>query len=104
MSDSPLTPDDLAAMEARCAAATPGPWAVDGTAALGAYGVVCATAAEHVASVFYLAQRLSLSNRPKRDANAAFIAASRSDLPRLLAEVRRLRAEVERLNKGATNG
>ena len=81
-----LSDDELRAMEERAERATPGPWGVDGndcaveTPADGADGNVCLV-------------------RPRRAANADFIAHARTDLPRLLAEVRALREENGRLRQ-----
>jgi len=87
---TPLTETELAEMEARCSAATPAPW-------------------EHVLpSGRFIAEPddlgvarpvLTASTYPGQegivfcgDADATFIREARTDLPRLLVEVRRLRA------------
>jgi hypothetical protein len=90
---------DLSAIEARVNAATPGPWTVD---QMDMY--------IHAADGFMVASNCpvnegwqvrgagaeSSGKRPagSQDANAAFIAAARSDVPTLIAEVRRLRGKV----------
>jgi glutathione S-transferase len=89
----PITDADLEAIHKRCAAATPGPWLVDGD---------------------YLPASIYASDSPDWKVrhqfrvvgmtdyedggvvcreDAEFIAAARSDIPALLAEVDRLRAE-----------
>lgn len=77
---APLTEAALAAIEARAAKATPGPW----------------TATEHAKfwqldAAFDAVATTALCFAPETAANAAFIAHARADIPRLLAEVRRLR-------------
>lgn len=72
---------DLDEIEARCLAATDGPWRAE-------FDTVMTDAAlggtRDVATCW-------------SDADAEFIARARTDLPLLLAEVRRLRAQVERV-------
>lgn len=80
-----LTPDELAAMKRRCEAATKGPWVVDfDSRPHGAHQVMSG----HRTICF-------LGIHPEDDSyaidNADFIAAARTDLPRLIAEVERLR-------------
>ena len=80
----PITPADLAAMEARCAAATAGPWEHEWTGyryAIESRDGVIAKLSEYV-------------TMEKERMDAEFIAASRTDIPRLLAEVRRLREQL----------
>src|SRR5947207_15912769 len=86
----PLTDAELNAMEARAAAATPGPWQsfVEGRDFSGGDDVICTGGRD-----------LYVRHSPWRDqpvgpADAAdldFIAAARQDIPRLVREVRRLR-------------
>lgn len=75
---------DLEAIEARAKAATPGPWVV-GPGAFWNYVVGSDEHGDHAGA------------QEKED--AAFIAASREDVPALVAEVRRLRAEVAALSE-----
>jgi hypothetical protein len=85
----PLSDAELNAMEARCEAATPSPWWAwiegrDGTSASSFIGRGL-DGARH--------PDLYLSTDPGDQVSIAdhdFIAAARQDLPRLLAEVRRL--------------
>ncbi len=96
MTDTAPQPLDLEAVKARCEAAKPGPWKWetkyvapdpdpgDGDRDLhGPSGPVA----------YY-----SQSAMWCEDADAEFIAAARSDVPALVAEVERLRTEVDRLN------
>lgn len=90
----PLTPAELDAIEARANAATPGPWEAkfpvrddfeyvrlfSFTTYLGS---VCNTDMDHEETKY----------------NADFIAASRTDVPRLVGEVRRLTAELSDIHE-----
>jgi len=83
-----LTEDELAAIEARCNAATSAPWAWDGATQLRserAVGSVIELAADSV----YLT----------RASDCEFIAHARTDVPKLAREVRRQRAELEKLRE-----
>lgn len=73
---------DLDAIRAREAAATPGPWFDDGQEIY--------TESEHD----WVAETLDIDNPKSTAANAQFIAHAREDIPGLLAEVDRLRAEL----------
>lgn len=84
----PLGDEQLAAIEARANAATPGPWTIgekfrealiDGRPAGDACPIVCAAPANEQGYAWW------------KSGNAAFIAAAREDVPALVAEVRRLR-------------
>jgi hypothetical protein len=82
---------DLDAIEARAKAATPGPW--EGSTQTGVAG------GGFLAQVFEgygMTLAIATMERPNGTANAAFIAAARTDVPALIAEVRRLRDDVER--------
>jgi hypothetical protein len=74
-----LTEADLQAIEAREKAAKPGPWA------------------RHPNPRFYVQwnEKHGEATDEEHEANAQFCAAAREDVPRLLAEVRALRAELE---------
>lgn len=97
-----LSEDELAAIEARLAAATMGPWepAIMGevyATAPDERGVHCPNS--DIAFIKEDGTWHSLlicrgMDGPTRVANAEFIAAARSDVPALVAEVRRLRAEL----------
>lgn len=100
---TPPTDDELAEMQARCDAATPGPWQSDGKVEDWLSGE-----APGVAVWWHRGSRGSPvcmcqldgagrygaggTERPIED--AALIAACRTDLPRLLEDNKRLRAEV----------
>jgi hypothetical protein len=80
-----LTDQELVQIEKRCAAATPGPWRsyVEGR--------------DHQSGSDFIRTQgddIELSGATTDDQD--FIAHAREDLPRLVAEVRRLREEVER--------
>ena len=75
-----LSEEDLAAMEDRASAATPGPWTTGGDSCGEAYWFGVAAGEEDVA------------DHVPSEADAAFIAAARQDVPALITEVRRLRA------------
>ena len=111
MSDEPpteaLTEEMLDAIEAREKAATPGPWAStwahtehDGVPAEQLDEAAIVSSAEGlgrdnavvVGSLWYDGPHTIC-----REHDAAFIAAARTDVPALVADDRRLRAEVERL-------
>lgn len=77
LTDQPL---DLDAIEARANTATPGPWAVSED-----YSDVLAPDGSQLASYW---------NPTSETENGEFIAHAREDVPALLAEVRRLRAQV----------
>jgi hypothetical protein len=79
---------NLATIEQRVAAATPGPW----TSRLACY--VEAGSGGQVVAVTCVR---GVDGHPSLPglANAEFIAHARTDIPRLLEEVRRLRAELE---------
>lgn len=81
---------ELEAIDARCEAATPGPWGFATEAER--HAVVCA---EIKPPTFV---GLILHDRPNKDADAAFISGARVDLPKLLAAYRELRADKERLD------
>lgn len=78
----PMAADELAAIKARCDAATPGPWVAAecainaGPATIGCLWDKCEE---------------DYDNAP---ANADFCAAARTDIPRLVAEVERLQREL----------
>jgi hypothetical protein len=89
-----LTDADLAEIEKRAEAATPGPWwlftAGDGITEVDANGKDAIPVCKWTG--FDDARRSHKEHR----ANAAFIAASRTDIPRLLKEIARLRGIEER--------
>lgn len=89
----PLTPAELAEIEARAEAATEGPWETRGLD-------VYQPAGRHIAYTGpQREQDYPESCRRVDDANAAFIAAARTDVPRLAREVARLRAENDAMRE-----
>jgi hypothetical protein len=90
MTNRPLTEDELAEIEAREKAATAkGVWHSDDTAS----GDWC------VATPSGRYRGITIAAMIDRKADADFIAHARTDIPRLLAEVRRLRAVLERIEE-----
>ena len=75
---------DLDAIEARCEAAEPGPWRWDSR-----YKVVWGSQGGSIASHFRC--------EPFGSQSGTFIAHARTDVPRLIADLRAKNAEVERL-------
>lgn len=82
-----MTEEELSRIEALANAATPGPWEVSDSEPLNgciwSVGPICG----------YDGDALGLR---VGDPNADFVAAAREDVPKLIAEVRRQRAELER--------
>ncbi len=100
----PLPESELSAIAARADAATPEPWRVATgfpTTVLSQY--LSDNEADGTVAYESVAEcpTWGLSNS---EADAAFIAAARSDVPALVAEVRRLRAAVEALTPLARLG
>lgn len=92
-----LSDDEIAAITARAEKATPGPWDVqrqdedDGD-------IVWEVWNDKVLRVLKISGKWDSSNRRARP-DAAFIAASRTDIPKLIASHASLKAEVERLRE-----
>lgn len=94
MSDE-LTEAELNAIEARAAAATEGPWEKDrwdGTLGRGSLSVP--------SKLRVLVTRFNYGNAGSPDLE--FIAAARTDVPRLVKALREARAEIVRLRTGET--
>lgn len=92
-----MTPDELAAVEARAAAATPGPWVMEvrDEAFVFLMGSALQRRANHqVQHSFEYEHGLDPEEQREQyaeaEANARLIAAARADVPELVAEVRRL--------------
>ena len=91
-----LDDSELDAIEARCRAATPGPWWawVEGREGLGGDSFVGQGGDDEGSSPLrrdlYLSTYRGVSPVPPADYD--FIAHARQDIPRLVAEIRRLRA------------
>ena len=89
-----MTDERLAELEALCAAATPGPWTPSVDSDRGYVGEDYGrwwlpSFKEAPFSVFSLEDKEAQADR-----DAAFLCAARTAVPELLAEVRRLRAEM----------
>jgi hypothetical protein len=105
--DNAITEEELAAIEERAAAATPGPWHVrllddDHAANLVAVSTTPDTGRgeswpDFAAGEMVAATLVQFPNRyidcvdERWDENALFIAHAREDIPRLIAEIRRLK-------------
>ncbi|MFF9205102.1 hypothetical protein ACF1AE_25440 [Streptomyces sp. NPDC014986] len=90
MSETPMTPERLAGIAARAAAATPGPWCTD------AWEIY--QGAEYMPGLsMWIGETCRGTSTPEQDrADAAFVAAARTDVPALLADAARLRTERDR--------
>lgn len=86
----PMSDEDLNAIERRCNAATPGPWRafIEGRDHLGGDSFIMTGPEGERGDDIYL----STYGKAVDDADHDFIAGARQDVPRLLAEVRRLRS------------
>ena len=85
-----LTDEELQHMQQRCAAATPGPWKsyIEGR--------------DHTSgSSFIMTSGEDIELTGATDADQDFIAHTRQDMPRLLAEVQRLRQRIAALENHA---
>ena len=96
-----LTDADLDAIEQRANAATKGPWENDGGGEIGQHFSLpepwATVVSTDVACMSYCYGGSAAG--VERDEDAEFIAHARSDVPALVAEVRRLRAAVERVRE-----
>jgi hypothetical protein len=93
-----MNEDELAAIESRCAAATPGPWK--------RHASMIWAAGENTATLLQLSEprasryvehvplQLGSKDLDEQARNGDFITAAREDVPALVAEVRRLQALV----------
>ena len=94
-----MTDDELDAAERRANAATPGPWesSIEGRDHDSGDSVVLTGGPDLYISYAEWPEKERRANEQRRANDLDFIAASRQDVPRLIAEVRRLR---RRLSKG----
>ncbi len=83
---TPLSPEYLAEIAARAEAATAGPWCTDGAELY--------QGDEYAWDAFWVGETCRADEADGGTADAAFIAAARTDVPALLAEVERLRKSV----------
>ena len=92
-----ISEEELQEIERRCSAARPGPWRsyVEGRDHFGGSNVIVVGDGTH----------LSVDIEPlgATTGDQDFMAAARHDVPRLLAEVRRLREALERRADDASN-
>lgn len=88
MTAKPLTPEQLAEIAARAEAATPGPWCTD------SWEIYQGTEYQPGLSM-WIGETCRGNTSPEQDrADATFVAAARTDIPALLAEIHRLRNEL----------
>ena len=85
---------DLDAIERRANAATPGPWLII-SAGDDTEGVIAVPDPEYSDTGYYYICVTYLSTAR----NDVFIAAARTDVPALVAEVRRIRGDIERIGR-----
>jgi hypothetical protein len=89
-----LGDSELDAIEARCQAASPGPWRafVEGRDHWGGDDFIRVSDLGEEPDM-YVSRAAEAGLRPASPADLDFIAAARQDIPKLLAEVRRLRSD-----------
>jgi hypothetical protein len=90
--DKPIGSAELAAIAERCNAATEGPWEVLEDRLVDSAWVNAATASDDKPIALF-----DYRDGPSNKANAAFVAAARTDMPMLLRLVRSLTRRVEEL-------
>lgn len=83
-----MTKDELDALEALASAATPGPWESSGVSIWGKNSV-------WVGELNFALSRQESLATPRVSNDANFITAARESVPRLIARVRDLEAELE---------
>ncbi|MBP0448456.1 hypothetical protein J5Y04_02670 [Kitasatospora sp. RG8] len=99
--EGPLTDDELTAIERRAAAAAPGPWKahLEGQGIGGESFIQVRPDADPDDEIYvrrYVGNAELGSRHPELHADLEFIASARSDVPRLVAEVRRLQGALAR--------
>ncbi|MCG6495776.1 hypothetical protein [Kitasatospora sp. A2-31] len=106
-SDGPLTEYELTTIERRAAAAAPGPWLarLEGPErGLGGESFIEIQPDAETDEAIYVRRYVGADQVASRDpllhADLEFIAAARQDVPRLVAEVRRLQAVLDRRRGG----
>lgn len=90
-----LTPTEMAAIEQRAEAATPGPWQVERNHNGLLIGISSPSQMKHDLDflfTFYarISRRLS-----QEELNAEFIVHAREDIPKLIAEIKRMQAKID---------
>jgi hypothetical protein len=100
-----LTSAELEAMQARCAAASPGPWRafVEGGDHHGGDDFI-QVSMDDAEPDMYVSRAWSGGMRPASSQDLDFIAAARQDLPALIDEVRRLRTANDEAGRGSEDG
>lgn len=93
-----MTPARIAELRALCAAATPGPWEVDGDGR-DICGFTDRLGAANGQSPYEITENNGFM-RNDMAADAAFIAAARTALPEAIDEIERLRAALVRIATG----
>lgn len=93
MSDR-LAATDLAAIEARCAKTTPGEWALEFVYANGRRWFITSGGVTVLGEPDVIANSAGTVSAKQRQANMRWAARAHTDLPRLTAEVRRLRTAL----------
>lgn len=101
---SALTDEDLDAIEARANAAAPGPWVVPNLSDDRYQIPFVRAAGDRPFRVAQFGWSNSHESKQRDLRNAVFVAHAREDVPRLVAEVRRLDNEVENLRIAVTIG
>ncbi|MDF2708140.1 MAG: hypothetical protein K0R62_3792 [Nonomuraea muscovyensis] len=94
--NAPMDEQRLVEILARAEAAAPGPWGSDGADIYGSLAGV-------LMIDLWIGETLNMDDLPQAIANASFIAAARSDVPELVAEVQRLLAERHSTNEWVTD-
>jgi hypothetical protein len=92
-----LTDNDLDEIEQRATAATPGPWEafIEERHAIGGDNFIRTGGLDDNQPDMYVSQYLGTTSIKVPAADLDFIANARQDIPRLVAEIRRLRSQRE---------
>jgi hypothetical protein len=99
--DEALTEAELSEMERRTEAAAPGPWVafLETRGGVGDCSVIQVGRGNDIDDEIYVRRFIGtkelVSPNPQLDSDIEFIAAARQDMPRLIAEVKRLRTLVD---------
>ncbi|MFE2854566.1 hypothetical protein ACFXJO_26035 [Streptomyces lavendulae] len=100
-SDEVLSEEELSAVERRVAAATPGPWVgwMESRHGIGGTSFIQLRTDAEEGDEIYLTRatggRQVVGVDAQTDADIEFIAGARQDVPRLVSEIRRLRAVLD---------
>ena len=88
---APLEDFELAAIEERCRAASPGPWRAFFGPGIGGPDFIMVSDADEEPDMY-----VDRDGKPASSFDLDFIASARQDVPRLVAEIRRLRKNLPR--------